>query len=249
MVSRSRIGRRTVLKGLVAGGFATAAGQSGAFAAPRVVKIGLVMPQTGQLAFFCEHVPFVLDQVKAKFGGHFDNGGVKHPYEIIIKDSQSSPNRAAEVTQDLLLNDKVDIVATFATPETVNPVSDQCEANGGRCVSNDAPLEPYFFGRNGDPKKGFEWTYHFFFSGDELVSSLIPFWNRLTTNRTIGGLWPNDGDGIAQSKGFPALLSKAGFKVTDPGRFDMPASNYNAQIAAFKAAGCDIVTGVAPPPR
>jgi branched-chain amino acid transport system substrate-binding protein len=249
MVATTGIGRRAVLKGLAAGGLASAAGLKASIAAPRTIKIGLVMPQTGPLAFFCEHVPFVLDQVKAKLGGNFPNAGSQRPYEIIIKDSQSNPNRAAEVTQDLLLNDKVDIVSSFATPETTNPVADQCELNGVPCISNDAPLEPYFFGRNGDPKKGFEWTYHFFFSGDELVSSLIPFWNRLSTNRMIGGVWPNDGDGIAQSKGFPILLNKAGFKVTDPGRFDMPASNYNAQIAAFKAAGCDIVTGVVPPPE
>ena len=249
MMSKSGVGRRTVLKGLVAGGITSVAGQGLAFAAARTIKIGLVMPQTGALAFFCEHMPFVLDQVKAKMGGRFENGGAQHPYEIIIKDSQSNPNHAAEVTQELLLNDKVDIVATFATPETTNPVADQCELNGVPCVSNDAPLEPYFFGRNGDPNKGFDWTYHYFFSGDELVSSLIPFWNRLSTNKLVGGLWPNDGDGIAQSKGFPVLLNKSGYKVVDPGRFDMPASNYNAQIAAFKAAGCDIVTGVVPPPE
>ena len=33
------------------------------------------------------------------------------------------------------------------------------------CVTNDDPFESLFFGRNGDPKKGFEWTYNFFFSG------------------------------------------------------------------------------------
>src|SRR5665213_2297299 len=104
MISKSGVGRRTVLKGLVAGGIASVAGQGTAFAAaPRTIKIGLVMPQTGALAFFCEHIPFVLGQVKATLGGHFENGGAQHPYEIIVKDSQSSPNRAAEVTQDLLL--------------------------------------------------------------------------------------------------------------------------------------------------
>jgi branched-chain amino acid transport system substrate-binding protein len=143
----------------------------------------------------------------------------------------------------------VDIVSTFATPETVNPVSDQCELNGMPCISNDAPLEPYFFGRHGDPKKGWDWTYHFFFSGDELVKAMIPYWNRLPTNKIIGALWPNDGDGIAQSHGFPPLFEKAGYKVVDPGRFDMPASSYNAQIAAFKSAGCEIVAGVVPPPE
>lgn len=234
---------------LGAGGLASTLGARPAFAAPRTVKIGLVMPKTGPLAFFCEHIPFVLDQVKATKGGNVKINGTVHPYEIIVKDTQSNPNRAAEVTQDLILNEQVDLVATFATPETVNPVSDQCELNGVPCVSNDAPLEPYFFGRHGDPKKGFDWTYHFFFSGDELIKSLIPYWKRLNTNMKVGGLWPNDGDGLAQSKGFPPIMEKAGFKVTDPGRFDMPASNYNAQIGAFKSAGCDIVTGVVPPPE
>ncbi|HLJ72352.1 MAG TPA: ABC transporter substrate-binding protein [Roseiarcus sp.] len=249
MRSSRKIARRTVLKGMLASGLAGVAGKNVAFAAPRAIKIGLVMPQTGILAAFCEHMPFVLAQVKKVTGDKLTINGAVHPFEIVIKDSQSDPNRASEVAQELILNDKVDIVSTFATPETVNPVSDQCELNGVPCVSNDAPLEPYFFGRHGDPKKGWDWTYHFFFSGDELVKAMIPYWNRLPTNKVIGALWPNDGDGIAQSKGFPPLFEKAGYKTVDPGRFDMPASSYNAQIAAFKSAGCEIITGVVPPPE
>lgn len=249
-----RMNRRSLIKG--AGATAALAGVGGlprvAFAVPKTIKIGLVMPSTGPLAFFCEHVPFTLNQLKSTLGGKIKINGTEHPYEIVVKDSQSSPNRAAEVTQELILKDKVDLVTAFATPETVNPVSDQCEANGVPCITNDAPLEPYFFGRKGDPKKGFEWTYHFFFSGQELVAALTPYFARLDTNKTIGGLWPNDGDGIAQSDkdhGFPAFFAKNGFKVVDPGRFDMPASSYNSQIAAFKAADAQIVAGVVPPPE
>ncbi|SEQ94680.1 amino acid/amide ABC transporter substrate-binding protein, HAAT family [Faunimonas pinastri] len=249
MVWTMGVGRRTVLKGMLATGVAGGVSRNVAFAASRTIKIGLVMPQTGPLAAFCEHMPFVLDQVKKASGGKIKVGGTEYPFEIVVKDSQSNPNRAAEVAQELILNDQVNLVSTFATPETCNPVADQCELNGMPCVSNDAPLEPYFLGRNGDPKKGFDWTYHYFFSGDELVSSLIPMWNRLTTNKLVGGLWPNDGDGIAQSRGFPVILDKAGYKVVDPGRFDIPAGNYNAQIGAFKSAGCEIVTGSMPPPE
>src|SRR5215469_11413150 len=67
----------------------------------------------------------------------------------------------------------IDAVKKFtgnATPETVIPVSDQCEINGMPCVTCDDPLESYFFGRKGDPKKGFEWTYNFFFSGASVFS-------------------------------------------------------------------------------
>ena len=245
-----RISRRRALKGaLAAATLPLASVARPAFAVPDTIKLGMVMPKTGPLAFFCEHVPFVLDQLKSTLGGNVTINGTAHPYEIVIKDSQSDPNRAAEVTQSLILQDKVNLVLAFATPETVNPVSDQCELNGVPCISNDAPLEPYFFGRNGDPKVGFDWTYHFFFSGQELAQSLVPYWNRLQTNKTVGGLWPNDGDGIAQSKAFPPFFDSQGFKAIDPGRFDMPATNYNAQISAFKAAAVEIIQGVLPPPE
>lgn len=248
------INRRQALAGLAAGAaVSTAPGfMTRALAAPKTIKIGLVQPNTGPLAFFTEHVPFVLDQVKKTLGGNIEINGTSHPYEIIVKDSQSNPNRAAEVAQELILQDEVDLIATFATPETVNPVSDQCEINGIPCVSNDAPLEPYFFGRNGDPAVGWDWTYNFFFSGGGLSHALVPYWKKLAAGGVIGGLWPNDGDGIAQSDkehGFPPYFESEGFSVVDPGRFDMPASNYNAQIAAFKAADVDIVQGVLPPPE
>lgn len=71
----------------------------------------------------------------------------------------------------------------------------------------------------------------------------------MATNKIIGALWPNDNDGQAFSKIFTELAGKKGYKVIDPGRFDLPAGNYNAQIAAFKAANVEIVSGVLPPPE
>jgi branched-chain amino acid transport system substrate-binding protein len=249
-MSNFKISRRRFVGG--AGGAAVGMAAmpfSTAFAVPKTIKIGLVGPQTGPLAVFSEQVPFTLGQLKKSLGGNITINGTAHPYEIVIKDSQSNPNRAAEVTQELILRDKVDVVTAFATPETVNPVSDQCELNGVPCITNDAPLEPYFFGRNGDPKKGFDWTFHFFWSGKSLVDSFVPHWQKLSQNKVMGVLWPNDGDGLAQARAFPPMFEQAGFKVVDPGRFDMPSSNYNAQISAFKAAGVEIVHAVVPPPE
>ena len=77
---------------------------------------------------------------------------------IVVKDSQSNPNRAGEVANDLILKDKVDIMLVSGTPETANPVSDVCELNEMPCVSTVVPWQPWFFGRKGDPKKGFR--YH-----------------------------------------------------------------------------------------
>lgn len=128
-------------------------------------------------------------------GGRVTVAGATHPLQIVVRDSQSNPNRAAEV----------DIVTACATPETVNPVADQCELAGIPCLSNDAPLEPYFFGRGGDPKKGFEWTYHVFFSATNLAEEYFSSWDQVATNKTIGALWPNDNDGQAFSERIRAV--------------------------------------------
>ena len=240
--------RRSVLQGVAATGAATMLGRP-AFAAPRTLKIGLVAPQTGPLSLFSEHIPFVLDQVKKATGGNLKIGGTNRAFEIIVKDSQSNPNRASEVASDLILKDKVDIMCAFATPETVNPVSDQCELNGVPCVSNDAPLEPWFFGRHGDPKKGFEWTYNYFFSAGTTIGAMLSMWNRIPSNKKMGVLWPNDNDGNAFSQVMPPPIKAAGFTIVDPGRFDLPANNFDAQISAFKAAGVEAVFTVTPAPE
>ncbi len=245
---RGPLGRRSILKALAIAGTTGLQLARPAIAPPRLIKIGLVVPMTGPLALFSEHVPFVLDQVKRTYGSTFKVNGANHPFQIILKDSQSNPNRASEVALDLILKDKVDIMLAFATPETVNPVSDQCEANGVPCLSNDAPLEPYFFGRHGDPKKGFEWTYNFFFSADHAVRAFLAVWDKLSVTKNIGVLWANDTDGNAFAKVMPPVFEKAGFRVIDTGRFDLPASNFNAQIAAFKSANADAVLAVLPGP-
>jgi len=81
----------------------------------------------------------------------------------VPKDTQSDPNRAATVAGDLINTDKVDIVLVSSTPETTNPVTGQCEANGVPCISTVAPWQPWFLGQQQDPAnpKPFKWAYHF----------------------------------------------------------------------------------------
>jgi branched-chain amino acid transport system substrate-binding protein len=248
MTSRStRVPRRTVLKRLAAGA-AVASIARPAFSAPETVKIGLVAPQTGPLALFNEEMAYALDHARKALNNSIKINGAVHPLEFVVKDSQSNPNRAAEVTQDLILKDKVHLVTAFATPETVNPVADQCELNGTPCVTNDDPLESYFFGRHGDPKKGFDWTFNFFFSGSGALGAMMAAWSKVPSNKILGVLWANDDDGRVFAKVMPPDLTKNGFKIVDPGRFDLPANNFSPEIAAFKAGNAEIVFAVIPGP-
>ena len=242
------ISRRHFMQGAAAAALITTTGV--AFAAD-TIKIGYVSPQTGPLAPFGEADKWVIEQMKAAFKDGLSVGGKKYAVEIILKDSQSNPNRAGEVASDLILKDKVALILTAGTPETANPVSDVCELNELPCVSSVAPWQPWFFGRKGDPAKGFNFTYHIFWGLEDVIGNFTNGWNSVKTNKKVGGLFPNDGDGNAwgdKERGFPKPLSDMGYGLTDPGRFQNGTQDFSAQIAAFKKDNVEIVTGVVIPP-
>ncbi|MBC7294672.1 MAG: ABC transporter substrate-binding protein, partial [Thermoleophilia bacterium] len=150
------------------------------------IKIGFVSPLTGGLASFGVPDQYCVERWKeAVKDGLVCGDGKKHPITIILKDSQSDSNRAAQVAGDLINNDGVDIILVASTPDTVAPVADQCEANGVPCLSNDCPWQPYFFGRNGDPATGFQWTYHFFWGLEDIIATFSDMWPHIDTNKTV----------------------------------------------------------------
>ncbi len=221
------------------------------------IKIGYVSPQTGPLAPFGEADKFVLGGINAALKNGLTIGGKKYSVQIVVRDSQSNPNRAGEVAGELILKEKVDLMVVASTPETTNPVSDQCELNGVPCISTVAPWQPWYIGRQANPGGGppawkpFDWTYHFFWGLEDIIAVFTNMWKSLPSNKSIGGLFPNDGDGNAWGDkvvGFPPVLEKMGFKLTDPGRYQNLTQDFSAQIAAFKKANAEIVTGVVIPP-
>ncbi len=244
--------RRKLLKLAAAGGASAIASPwmfQSSRAAPRPVKIGMVSPETGPIAAFGEADQFVLADVRKALGDGVVVAGEKHPIQIIYKDSQSNPNRAAEVTAQLINNDKVDLVIGSSTSDTVIPVSDQCEIAGVPCVTSDDPWQVWFFGRKGDPKKGFEWTYHFFWGVDQLGSVFADMWQSLPTNKVLGTLWSNDGDGNNANAHLPDFFKSKGFEVHNIGLYTNNADDFSAQIAELKKANCEIVCGVFTPPE
>jgi branched-chain amino acid transport system substrate-binding protein len=222
-----------------------------ALAKDKVIKLGYVSPQTGPLALFAEADNFVVGGVREALKGGLAVGGKSYPVEIVVKDSQSNPNRAADVANDLIQSDQVDIMLVASTPETTNPVSDQCEVAGVPCISSVAPWQPWFFTRGGNPAKGFQYTYHFFWGLEDIIAVFTSMWGKLSTDKTVGGLFPNDGDGNAwgdAKRGFPPVLAEKGYKLIDPGRYQNLTDDFSAQISAFKKGGVEIVTGVVIPP-
>lgn len=247
----SGISRRTLVKTGLGALAAPALVNMPAQAQSAVIKIGHVSPRTGPLAGFGEADGFILEHVRALLAKGVEAGGKTYKVEVITKDSQSSASRASEVASDLILGEKVHLLIGSGTPDTTNPIADQAEVNEVPCITTNCPWQPYFFGRKGDPKQGFTWTYHFFWGLEDVIGAFVALWDGVPTNKAVGGLFPNDADGNAWGDaklGLPPALAQAGYKLTDPGRYQPMNNDFTAQISAFKAAGCEIVTGTMIPP-
>jgi branched-chain amino acid transport system substrate-binding protein len=254
-----RISRRELVKraGVGASGLLLAgAGASPIWARPRsfdattTITIGFVSPLTGPAAGFGEPDPYVLGIARKALEKGLTIGGKHYAVKVVNKDGQSSPGRGAQVANDLIHGSKVDLMLATSTPETVNPVSDACEAAGVPCISSVVPWEAWYFGRGAKPGKPspFRYTYHFCFGVENFFDAYTHLWPQVKTNKKVGVMWPNDADGNAIRGALGPLLEKAGYKIIDPGAYQDGTNDYSAQIARFKREGVQIFNTFPIPP-
>ncbi|MEV6342623.1 ABC transporter substrate-binding protein [Actinoplanes sp. NPDC051851] len=203
------------------------------------LTIGFVSPRTGAAAGFGEPDGYVLELARKALAGGLTIGGTRYAVRIVDKDSQSNPQRSSQVANDLINGENVDLMLTTSTPETVNPVSDACEAAGVPCVSTVVPWEAWYFGR-GATDAGFTYTYHFCFGVEQFHLAYTHLWPQVATNRKVAVMWPNDSDGNAIREALGPLLTTSGYTIVDPGAYTDGSNDYSAQIARFKAEKCEI---------
>jgi branched-chain amino acid transport system substrate-binding protein len=245
MLTRRKFLRSTAATGLTlaASGLAAPAIAQGA-----KIRLGYVSPQTGPLAGFAESDDYNIKAFLASEAGA--------NFEVIIKDSQSNPNRAAEVAKELIVDDEIDLMLAASTPENTNPVATTCEAEGMPVITTIAPWQPWFIGQQGNPGDPTSWqpfnfAFHYFWGLEDVIAVFLNMWNQIETNKAVGGLFPNDADGNAwgdPNVGVGPGFAAQDYALTDPGRYQNLTDDFSAQINAFKAASCDIVTGVVIPP-
>lgn len=246
------LSRRGVLRALAltpvlgaCGGLGSSSGGGDA-----VLKIGFVSPRTGAAASFGEPDEYVLSLARNAFANGLTIGGTKYEVQILDRDGQSNPQRGSQVANDLINGDGVDLMLTTSTPETVNPVSDACEAAGVPCVSTVVPWEAWYFGRGAKPgeQQAFKFTYHFCFGVEQFRNAYTNLWPQVPTNKKVGVMWPNDSDGNAIRQSLGPLLTGAGYTIVDPGAYTNGTNDFSAQIARFKAEGCEIINTFPLPP-
>lgn len=214
-------------------------------AAENTIKIGYISSISGPRSTFSEPAEYNVAKMNELFKDGIDIGGKTYHIEILVKDQQSNPKRAGEVVRDLILQDKVDMIladdgdSNFAGGE----IADQ---QGVPFISTMTQWEPFIYTRGSTPEKGYPWTFLFFSGAADLAKNYVGLWNTLDTNKSIGTLYLDIPPGQAFASpdtGIPHFLKESGYNVTDGGMVRFETDDFSNQVAMFKDANCDIVSG------
>ncbi len=249
-LTTSRLDRRSFNR--LIGGAALAAPMLGTRALGQgadTFRIGYIGPRSGPLGIFGAADGYLIDTIRANLAGGIEVNGRRMQVEILTADTQSDPVRASQITRDMINSERPDLILTHSAPETVNPVSDACEAGATPCLSTVAPWEAYYFGRGGRPgEQTFRWTFHYSFGSGNFLNLYNGQWSLLETNRRVGTLIPSDADGNAIRAGLLPALQQAGWEVVDPGPYENMTQDFTTHINAFRDAAVDIVVCFPFPP-
>jgi branched-chain amino acid transport system substrate-binding protein len=219
-------------------------------ASVETITIGYVSPLTGADAGFGEPDPYVIGLAKKAFAKGFKVAGKTYNVDIINKDAQSTPSVSAQVTQELINSDQIDLLLATSTPEVVVPAVGAAEAAGVPAISTTVPWQAWWLGSGNSltSPKAYQWIFHFSFGIGNFFDTYTHLWPQVPTNKTVGVMYPNDSDGNAVRGALEPLLKGAGYTVVDPGAYEDGTTDFTSQITMFKQQNCQIFNTFPIPP-
>ena len=243
----------------IKGATSSSSSSSTAGASTQAIVIGFIHPLTGALGDFGTSDNWIIKTIQAtpQYKNGFKIGGKTYPVTIKSYDTQSDATRAGNLANQAILTDKVDLIVTSSTPETVNPVATVAEKLGTPTICGNVPWQAWYANLGGNPTPGKStfkptFTTMYFLGVNDLCNSFIPMWNKihsqLGTDKNVACLFPNDSDGNAFRAAWPLFAGPAGYTLVDPPAYTDGLTNYTSFISEFKSKNCEFFTNVQLPP-
>lgn len=199
------------------------------------IKIGIILPLTGQVAMYGEDGKRGLDLALENIN---TSGGIKgQKVKLIYEDSTGTPKGAVSAAQKLININKVDTIigCLFSTVAlAVKPISRQ----KGLVFASPTAANPELFNDNIGEKK-------FFFSlgplPDDEIYILSKYFTEKLNKKTVGVLYMLNDTGLADLALYKKWLPKFGGKVVISESFNPGATDFRTQLTKIKAANPDIL--------
>jgi ABC-type branched-subunit amino acid transport system substrate-binding protein len=238
---------------------------------PDKILIGINAPLTGMHAGFGEGNVYgekaAVEDINKQGGLHIKKYNRKIPIELVIVDNESDPKKAASLTENLILKNKVHFLAPPNQPIPLAiPQAITAERHKVIRVSGGTPEEPWLAVRNESaPKWDHTWTYTLAIAAPSATGSptakpgytCMDSWMGILdefkkkTNNQVGIFASDEPDGRGWYEVIPKVLADQGFDVhveNNLGLFPLDAMDFSSMIRKWKRLKVEVIWGNAPAP-
>ena len=196
------------------------------------VKIGVLMPLTGYIAFFGKMQEAALRLAQKEFAKAGPSGGFD--LKFVIYDTGSKPQDAILMAQKLMHTDKVHLI--------VGPfLSTECEQVFPIVNRDKVPIVTASSAKPGLTAASRPWTFRYIMTSDKINEPTIKAWVQQKNIKTVAILTDiksrvseSYGKGVA-----PTFLKKYGVQIVEDINFVTEDIDFSAQVTKVKAANPD----------
>jgi branched-chain amino acid transport system substrate-binding protein len=258
-----------VVVGVVIGLVASGVFGPGGPTVPTKILIGVPAPQTGMYAGFGTGgvwgMQAAVDDINALGGVYVAEYNKTLPIELVVRNTESDPDKAGSIAESLILSNKVNFLAYGDQPPPMNaPIATKAQAHQIPYICTTGPAEPWLAMRaEAVGNWSYTWACGLFAIGDPgdrpangytIADTWLGMLDEVgnETNKVAGVFASDDPDGVGWHAAFPGILADNGYTVIDPedskSLLPMDTTDFSSLINDWVAANVSIIWGNAPAP-
>jgi len=236
---------------------------------PEWILVGVPAPQTGMYGGFgvggVWGIQAAVDDINALGGVYVEEYDTKIKLKLIVRNTESDPDKAGSLAESLILTDKVNFLAYGDQPPPMSAaIATKAQAHQIPYICTTGPAEPWLAMRaEAVGNWSYTWATGLFAIGDpgdrpangytiaDTWLAMLDLYGN-STNKVAGVFASDDPDGVGWHAGFPGILEGWGCTVVAKeaakSKLPMDTTDFSALINEWVANDVEIIWGNAPAP-
>ncbi len=216
---------------------------------PKEIVVGTPVSRTGPGAPFGLYMEWgynvAVADVNKKGGIFIKKYNKKLPVKLVLYDDESTPEKATQAVQRLILRDKVHALFSTGNPMNVIPCGMIAEKEKIPMSAAGCPVQAFLGAK---PKGGWKWVWNIFF--DELEMTRLQFLTMSTvqSNKKVALFTDNTPDGTIMGGLWKKTAPEMGYNIAVEGTFPVGTNEFGDMIRRAKEADADILISQMLPP-
>jgi branched-chain amino acid transport system substrate-binding protein len=187
----------------------------------------------------------VVNDINKNGGLYLSKYKKKLPVRLVLYDDESTPEKAVQAQQRLILKDKVNALFSTGNPMNVIPCYMIAEKEGVPMSSAGVPIQAFLSVK---PKGGWKWCWNLFFDELDMAKQQFLTMNMVQSNKKVALFTDNTPDGMIQRDLWKKNAPAMGYTIVVDGNFPVGTTEFGDMIRRAKEADADIVVSQMLPP-